>query len=237
MFDDKAKQKGRVGLTMTVEHALQHRKSCRSFLDRPVDGQLLRSIIQQASRAPSNGNLQPWQLFVLTGDALASLKANTREAIAQNQPLSTPEYSVYPKPLKTEFHARRFAIGEDIYRVLGITREDKAARRAQFAKNAIMFNAPVGVFAYIDRSLSYGQWMDLGMFLQSLMLLCEEHGLASCAQGYWTFFHDNVRAATGAPDDLMLACGLAIGFEDTEAPINRVHSARASIDEFATFMD
>ena len=100
-----------------------------------------------------------------------------------------------------------------------------------------MFNAPVGVFAYIDRSLSYGQWMDLGMFLQSLMLLCEDHGLASCAQGYWTFFHDNVRAATSAPDDLMLACGVAIGFEDTEAPINRVHSARVSIDEFATFID
>ena len=135
------------------------------------------------------------------------------EAIAQNQPMSTPEYAVYPKPLKTEFDARRFAIGEDIYRVLGITREDKAGRRAQFAKNALMFNAPVGVFAYIDRSLSYGQWMDLGMFLQSLMLLCEDHGLASCAQGYWTFFHDNVRAATGAPDDLMLACGLALALK------------------------
>ncbi|XDZ71736.1 nitroreductase family protein [Alphaproteobacteria bacterium LSUCC0744] len=97
-------------LTMTVEHALQHRKSCRSFLDRPVDIQWLRSIIQQASRAPSNGNLQPWQLFVLTGDALASLKANTRETIAQNQPLSTPEYAVYPKPLKTEFDARRLRL-------------------------------------------------------------------------------------------------------------------------------
>ena len=222
---------------MTVEHSLRHRKSCRAFLDRPVDGKLLRTIIEQASRAPSNGNLQPWQLFVLTGDALASLKAATRETVAQKQPLSTPEYAVYPKPLKTVFDARRFEIGEDIYRVLGIAREDKAGRRAQFAKNALMFNAPVGVFAYIDRSLSYGQWMDLGMFLQSLMLLCEDHGLASCAQGYWTFFHDNVRAATGAPDDLMLACGVAIGFEDTEAPINRVHSARASIDEFATFID
>ena len=222
---------------MTVEHALQHRKSCRSFLDQSVDSKLLRSIIQQASRTPSNGNLQPWQLFVLTGDALASLKATTREAIAQNQPLSTPEYAVYPKPLKTEFDARRFAIGEDIYRVLGIAREDKAGRRAQFAKNALMFNAPVGVFAYIDRSLSYGQWMDLGMFLQSLMLLCEDHDLASCAQGFWTFFHDNVRAATGALDDLMLACRLAIGFEDTEAPINQVYPARASINEFATFID
>ena len=222
---------------MTVEHALQHRKSCRAFLDRPVDSRLLRTIIEQASRAPSNGNLQPWQIFVLTGGALANLKATTREAIAQNQPMSTPEYAVYPKPLKTEFDARRFAIGEDIYRVLGIAREDKAGRRAQFAKNALLFNAPVGVFAYIDRSLSYGQWMDLGMFLQSLMLLCEDHGLVSCAQGYWTFFHDNVRAATGASDDLMLACGLAIGFEDTDAPINRVHSARATLDSFATFID
>ena len=184
---------------MTVEHALRHRKSCRAFLDRPVDSTLLRTIIQQASRAPSNGNLQPWQIFVLTGGALASLKTTTREAIAKNQPMSTPEYAVYPKPLKNKFDARRFAIGEDIYRVLGITREDKPGRRAQFAKNALMFNAPVGVFAYIDRSLSYGQWMDLGMYLQSLMLLCEDHGLASCAQGYWTFFHDNVRAATGAP--------------------------------------
>ena len=114
---------------------------------------------------------------------------------------------------------------------------DASARRVQFAKNALMFNGPVGVFTYIDRSLSYGQWMDLGMFLQSLMLLCEEHRLASCARGYWTFFHDNMRAATDAPDDLILACGIAIGFEDNEAPISRLHSAWASIDEFATFID
>lgn len=222
---------------MTVENALRHRKSCRAFLDRPVDGKLLRTIIEQASRAPSNGNLQPWEIFVLTGSALASLKVATCDAIAQNQPMSTPEYAVYPKPLKPLFDARRFAIGEDIYKVLGIARDDKAGRRAQFAKNALMFNAPVGLFAYIDRSLSYGQWMDLGMYLQSVMLLCEEHGLATCAQGYWTFFHETVREATGAPDIFMLACGLAIGFEDQSAPINRVHSARVAIDDFAVFVD
>ncbi|MCH1474977.1 MAG: nitroreductase family protein, partial [Alphaproteobacteria bacterium] len=81
---------------MTVENALRRRKSCRAFLSRTVDRKLLRTIIEQASRSPSNGNLQPWQLFVLTGDALASLKANTREAIAQNQAMPTPEYAVYP---------------------------------------------------------------------------------------------------------------------------------------------
>ena len=100
-----------------------------------------------------------------------------------------------------------------------------------------MFDAPVGLFAYIDRSLGYGQWMDLGMYLQSVMLLCEEHGLATCAQGYWTFFHETVREATGAPDTFMLACGLAVGFEDQSAPINGVHSARVAVDDFAVFVD
>ena len=222
---------------MRVEQALENRKSCRAFLDRPVDPKIIRSIIVRAARAPSNGNLQPWQIYVLTGNALASLKQAARQHIDDQTPLPTPEYQVYPKPLKDLYDQRRQAIGEDLYQVLGISRQDKQKRRGQFAKNAQMFDAPVGLFAYIDRSLSYGQWMDLGMYLQSVMLLCEEHGLATCAQGYWTFFHETVREATGAPNIFMLACGLAIGFEDQSAPINGVHSARVAIDDFAVFVD
>ena len=222
---------------MRVEQALRNRKSCRAFLDCPVDPKIIRSIIVRAARAPSNGNLQPWQIYVLTGNALASLKQAARQHLDDQTPLPTPEYQVYPKPLKDVYDQRRQAIGEDLYRVLGIAREDKQKRRGQFAKNAQMFHAPVGLFAYIDRSLSYGQWMDLGMYLQSVMLLCEEHGLATCAQGYWTFFHETVRQATGAPDIYMLACGLAIGFEDQSAPINGVQSARVAIDDFAVFVD
>ena len=222
---------------MRVEQALRNRKSCRAFLDCPVDPKIIRSIIVRAARAPSNGNLQPWQIYVLTGNALASLKQAARQHIDDQTPLPTPEYQVYPKPLKDVYDQRRQAIGEDLYQVLGIPRQDKQKRRGQFAKNAQMFDAPVGLFAYIDRSLSYGQWMDLGMYLQSVMLLCEEHGLATCAQGYWTFFHETVREATGAPDTFMLACGLAVGFEDQSAPINGVHSVRVAVDDFAVFVD
>ena len=222
---------------MQFEQIINIRKSCRAFLDRSVDLQLLRSIIAKAARAPSNGNLQPWQIYIVTGNALASLKQTTNQLVNDQAPLQTPEYQVYPKPLKDEYNKRRQEIGEDLYRALGIPREDKQKRRGQFAKNALMFNAPVGMFAYIDRSLSYGQWMDLGMYLQSVMLLCEGHGLATCAQGYWTFFHETVRRTTGAPDDLMLACGIAIGFEDQDAPINKVRSSRAAVEEFAVFID
>jgi nitroreductase len=222
---------------MQLAQILDQRKSCRAFLDRPVDPQLLRSIITKAARAPSNGNLQPWQIYIVTGAALASLKQATKQLVDDQVPLQTPEYQVYPKPLKDMYDQRRQEIGEDLYRVLGIPREDKQKRRGQFAKNALMFNAPVGVFAYIDRSLSYGQWMDLGMYLQSVMLLCEGHGLATCAQGYWTFFHETVRQTTGASDDLMLACGIAIGFEDQNAPINKVRSSRVAVEDFAIFID
>ena len=222
---------------MQLEQILNKRKSCRAFLDRPIDPQLLRSIISKAARAPSNGNLQPWQIYIVTGAALASLKQTTKQLVDDQVPLQTPEYQVYPKPLKDMYDQRRQEIGENLYRVLGISREDKQKRRGQFAKNALMFNAPVGVFAYIDRSLSYGQWMDLGMYLQSVMLLCEGHGLATCAQGYWTFFHETVRQTTGASDDLMLACGIAIGFEDQDAPINKVRSSRVAVEDFAVFID
>ncbi len=222
---------------MQLEKILNKRKSCRAFLGRSVDPQLLRSIITKAARAPSNGNLQPWQIYIVTGAALASLKQTTKQLVDDQVPLQTPEYQVYPKPLKDMYDRRREEIGEDLYRVLGIPREDKQKRRGQFAKNALMFNAPVGLFAYIDRSLSYGQWMDLGMYLQSVMLLCEGHGLATCAQGYWTFFHETVRQTTGAPDDLMLACGIAIGFEDIDAPINQLRSSRAGVEDFVTFID
>lgn len=222
---------------MHVEQALANRKSCRAFLDHPVDLDIVRTIIARASRTPSNGNLQPWQLYVLTGAALLSLKQTTTQHIENKAPMPMPEYQVYPKPLKEVYNQRRQEIGEELYRVLGIPREDKQKRRGQFEKNALMFNAPVGIFAYIDRSLGYGQWMDLGMYLQSVILLCEENGLATCAQGYWTFFHETVREVTGAPDKFMLACGLAIGFEDKKSRINDLRSARATIDDFAVFVD
>ena len=222
---------------MQLEQILNRRKSCRAFLDRPVETHLLRKIITNAARAPSNGNLQPWQIYIVTGTALASLKQTTKKLVDDQVPLQTPEYQVYPKPLKDVYNTRRQEIGEDLYRALGVAREDKQKRRNQFAKNALMFNAPAAVFAYIDRSLSYGQWMDLGMYLQSVILLCEGHGLATCAQGYWTFFHETVRQTTAAPDDLMLACGIAIGFADQDASINKMRSSRVTVEDFAVFID
>ena len=160
---------------MKLEQILYKRKSCRAFLDRPVCPQLLHSIITKAARAPSNGNLQPWQIYIVTGTALASLKQTTKQLVDDHAPLRTPEYQVYPKPLKDLYDQRRQEIGEDLYRELGIPREDKQKQRGQFDKNALMFNAPVGLFAYIDRSLS----LDNGWILACICkaLCCYVRGM------------------------------------------------------------
>jgi nitroreductase len=220
---------------LTVSAALEKRCSIRAFLDRPVDGELLRRILMQAAQAPSGGNLQPWRLVVLGGDELARLKAAMTQRL-QTQPEPDPsEYAVYPPNLVEPYRTHRFRIGEMLYAALGIPREDRNARLAQFAKNYQLFGAPVGLFCYVDRAMGAAQWSDLGMYLQSVMLLLCEHGLDSCPQEAWSNYHEEVARITQPPQEWMLFCGMAIGYRDPAAPVNGFRAERMALEEFAGF--
>lgn len=222
-------------LNMDVTQAVNSRVSCRAFRPDGVPEAVLSEVLEAAARAPSNGNLQPWRLFVVAGERLELL---TRDAVERIMTAGweEPEYYVYPSPLKEPYRTLRFEVGEALYKTIGVTRDDKAGRQAQFAKNAELFGAPLGLFFYIDRSMSPGQWMDLGMFIQTLMLLFEERGIATCAQGYWTGLHKTLAKHISPPDELMLACGMAVGYADSTAPINALRSDRMAVDEFTTFV-
>ncbi|HLY79001.1 MAG TPA: nitroreductase, partial [Caulobacteraceae bacterium] len=121
---------------------------------------------------------------------------------------------------------RRYATGEDLYASIGIPREDRDARLRQLAGNAAFFGAPVGLFFYLDRRLGPPQWADLGMFMQTFMLLAAERGLATCAQEYWARYPKTVARFVGLPDDHMLFSGMALGFADETAPINTWRTRR-----------
>ena len=127
-------------------------------------------------------------------------------------------------------------IGEQMYATIGVTREDKAGRLAQFAKNDEFFGAPAALFCFIDRRMGPPQWSDLGMYLQTFMLLAQEAGLDTCPQEYWTVRHAAVQAFVGAPAEEMLFCGVAIGHADPEAPINALVSERMPLEEWARFL-
>ncbi|MEJ2602137.1 MAG: nitroreductase [Gammaproteobacteria bacterium] len=221
---------------MKVTEALDTRLSVRAFRDEPVPEDTVREIIRRAARAPSGGNLQPWHVIVLTGAARQRLVDAVTAKIPEKPTGEGTEYHIYPPKLKEPYRTRRFRIGEMMYEKLGIPREDKAARLMQFAHNYRFFDAPVGLLFSIDRSMQEGQWADLGMFMQSIMLLAREYGLDTCAQEAWAIWHETISELFHIPEEQMFFCGMAMGYRDPEAPLNRLRSERAPLEEFARFI-
>jgi nitroreductase len=214
---------------MNVSEAVDRRVSVRAYLDRPVAGELVRELLLAAQRAPSGGNLQPWRVHALTGAPLEGLKAK----VAANLAGETPEYDVYPPDLWDPFRTRRFQCGEDLYATIGIPREDKPARLQQLFKNTQLFGAPVGLFFSLDRKLGPPQWSDVGMYMQTLMLLATERGLATCAQEFWARYPKTVAEHLALPDDHMLFSGMALGWPDESAPINTLRTRRDPFEVWA----
>lgn len=221
---------------MNVTQAVAARRSVRAFLDRPVDPAMLREIAIKAARAASGGNLQPWHIDIVTGESLATIKAAMAEKLMRGE-AETPAYAIYPPELHAPYRDRRFAVGEAMYREIGIPREDKAARRLWFARNFRFFDAPAALFCTVDRRMGPPQWSDLGMYLQTVMLLAVEAGLATCAQECWAMYPETVTQLIATPPERMLFCGMAIGYEDIEAPANRLRSERAPEGEWLKMHD
>ena len=217
---------------MQVSEAVEARKSIRAFLEKPVDNELLRELLTKASRAPSGGNVQPWRIYVLNGSKMAQFKTTVAASTAQE----TPAYDIYPPNLTAPYRDSRFKVGEDMYALLGIPRDDKAARIKRLFENYQFFGAPAGLFCYVDRQMGPPQWSDLGMFLQTFMLLAEEAGLGTCAQEAWATRPALVGSQLDVPDELTIFCGMAIGYTDESAPVNTLRSDREPLNVFATFL-
>ncbi|MCY6380173.1 nitroreductase [Hoeflea prorocentri] len=221
---------------MNVSDALTSRIACRAFKPDPVPEETVRTILETARQAPSGGNLQPWHVYVLSGASLSGLIADVGERSIATPRGAPTQYEIYPKSLKEPYSSRRFKCGEDLYATLGISREDKAGRVAQFMRNYAFFGAPVGLFIYLDRTMGPPQWADTGIFLQSIMLLAREYGLHTCPQEAWAVWHEAVSAHLDPPDEWMLFCGMALGYMDEDAPVNTLRTERAGVSEFATFL-
>lgn len=217
---------------ISVSEAVDRRMSVRAFRPDPVDPAIVRDLIERAARAPSGGNLQPWRVYALAGRPLEDLKALAAERLAEG-PAEEREYHVYPPNLWEPLRTRRFQAGEDLYATLQIAREDKPARLRQFARNARLFDAPVGLFFCVDRRCGPPQWSDVGMYMQTLMLLAVERGLATCAQEYWAILPRTVAEVLRLPDDHMLFSGMALGYADEDAPVNRLRTRREPFEAFA----
>jgi nitroreductase len=218
---------------MDVTEAIAARRSVRGFLETPVDPTLLHELAVKASRAATGGNLQPWHIAIVQGEPMTRLKIIMAEKIATGV-TETPAYDIYPRELAAPYRDRRYAVGEAMYAQLGIPRDDKAARQIWFARNFEFFGAPAAYFCTVDKRMGPPQWSDLGMYLQNLMLLAVEAGLATCPQECCAMYPETIGTFLDTPDDRMLFCGMAIGYEDNAAPANTLRTERADETEWLT---
>ena len=217
---------------MKVSDAVLSRRSIRAFKSNPIENSILRELLEKSARSATGGNLQPWKIKVLNGqkmnDFLAFQDAWTKP--------ETPGYDIYPPKLKEPYRTSRYELGEQMYNLLGIKREDKEGRINQVLRNFKFFDAPAAIFCFVDKTMGPPQWSDLGMFLQTFMLLAQEQGIDTCAQEAWSIKNDSVSEFVGADDGDMLFCGVAIGYKDHDALINKLESQRRPLDEWAEFL-
>jgi nitroreductase len=220
---------------MDVYEAVTSRRAVRAFTNQPIPKEVLERVLSAAAWAPSGSNLQPWHAYVVTGAPLVELKKRAGERLAAGEPWDEEEYEMYPPILKSPYDERRRAFGKQRYGALGISLEDREASHRAAAANWDCFGAPAALFCYIDSDMDRPQWSDVGMFLQTVMLLLRAEGLHSCTQMAWAKYHKTVAEILSPPDKLILFCGMSIGFEDVTVKLGR--TGRAPLDETVKFID
>lgn len=222
---------------MNVTEAVLARRSVRAFLDTPVPLDALRDILSTASHAPSNSNIQPWLVRVVTGSTLERLKSVMRERATAPPQFDEPApYPIYPETLAEPYLTRRAMCAERQYGAVGIAREDHEGRLRYIYRNMQCFGAPAAMFTFIEGGMGPSQWADLGIFLQTVMLLLREAGIDSCAQISWCRFAKTISEVLEVPESWTLYCGLSIGYADRDAAVNAIVADRAPLDAFATFL-
>lgn len=221
--------------SMNVFEAVESRFSCRAFLPTPIPEVTVRDIVVRAARAPSAGNMQPWRIYAIAGERVDALKALLAPRMGELPTGEGGDYQIYPDPMNEPYRARRYEVGELLYKSIDVPRADKPARYRQYARNFQFFGAPVGLFFALEKSFGVAQWADIGGFLQTVMLLARGHGLHTCPQQAWVSFHNTVRDFLDLPKSQMIYSGMALGYADETARINSWRAPRAPIDAFATF--
>ncbi|WP_126456333.1 nitroreductase [Sulfuriflexus mobilis] len=217
---------------MNILTAIRERHSTRAFLDRDVADNLIEQILAAARQAPSGANTQPWQVCIVKGDSKQTITDSIIAAREAGQK-ENPDYQYYPRHWREPYKSRRFATGMALYSALNIGRDDTERRTQAWYDNYRFFGAPVGLFFFIDKDLAQGSWLDLGMFIQNVMLAAIEFNLATVPQAALAEYPDIVRHTLQVPETQTLACGMSLGYADKTMAVNQYRVERVDVAGFS----
>lgn len=219
---------------MLLHDVLRERRSVRAFRPDPIPLELVIDILRDATRSPSGTNIQPWKVHVVAGEVRDRLE---REVLAHRETRPHDESAEFPRESKRKepYITRMRTLGKEMYTLLGVPKGDQAANWRQWGRNYQFFGAPVGLIFTIDKDLDRMSYVDLGMFIQTLLLAAKARGLDTCAQGAWNNYWSVTRRVLGVPEEDYIVCGVSLGYADETAPVNTLVSEREPLETFATF--
>lgn len=238
MTDTAAASSAREGMTpdrMSLEEAIKGRRSVRGYLNQRVPQDVLESIFNLAQYAPSNCNIQPWKVYVASGALKDTLRQQMVERVMQGVPFCS-DYD-YPDKFDGEYRRRQVDCAMELYNNMGIARDDSAGRMRASLRNFEMFDAPHVCFIGMDKRFGASVAIDVGMYIQNLMLAMTAHGVASCAQGSMRYYPDVVREAFSIDDQTNILLGISFGYEDTSVPANKTRVGREELSALVTFSE
>jgi nitroreductase len=212
-----------------LDETIRERRSTRMFLPDPVPRILVEESLALAMCAPSNSNIQPWELVFTSGAARDRLVA----AMLAEARVKPP---IVPRLPDSHAHLRR-ELGAVVYGTMGIDRHDTEARQNAVLRNWEFFRAPLGGVVCMHRDLGPADCVGVGMFLQTLLLALTARGLGTCVQVSIAGYPDIVRAQLDLPQEWTILCGLAVGYPDPDFPTNTLRVSRDSVEKHVTFLE
>lgn len=218
---------------MPLERALRQRRSVRGYRPDPVPEKTLKEIFSLAQLAPSNCNIQPWKVFVASGDTRDELRRRMVENVSNGVPME-PDYEHLPR-FEGVYRKRQVDCAVEMYNAMGIGRDDKEGRAWANLRNFELFDAPHVAFIGMEREFGVTVALDVGMYIQSLLLVLTSYGIGSCAQGSMRYYPADVRDVFGEPDSTAILCGISFGYEDSSVAANRTRVGREPLGENVVF--
>ena len=218
-----------------VERAVLSRRSVRGFSQRPVPEPLLRRIFSLAQSAPSNCNVQPWRVYVASGAARERVRAALLQAAGEGDP-GNPDFERGSK-FTGVYRELQVECALALYAEMEIERNDRQGRARAALRNYELFDAPHVAFIGMSKEFGTTVTLDVGMYVQTLMLLMTAHGIASCPMGSLRHYPEIVRAEFDVPEEIGILCGVCFGYEDVGVPANRTRTSRSEVDDNVLFRE
>lgn len=217
-----------------LDQTIRERRSVRGFLPKPVPRDVLEEVLELAQHAPSNCNVQPWRVYIASGDTAANLRAALVDAVSSG---AGSGGAATVDAFRGEYRDKQVACAVELYNKMGIARDDRPGRLKAMLRNFEFFDAPQVAFICMQKSFGVGVALDVGMYVQTLMLVMESRGIASCAQAALRACPELIAKHLGIPDDEQILCGLSFGYEDSEIPANQTRQPRDPIASNVRFCD